>query len=561
MLKNISLPVFGLLGLLTLSACSGGGDGGGYACPTVRDYSNGVTVTGTAVYEYRDDGNQAINAAPNPIRQAEVQVYDGAGALIQCARTKDTGVFSFKVPSGSATISVRVNSKIYNDTSQISVFNDPVNRALHYISKSFVPSASMDLGTLTATAATSTALKGGAFNILDKVYSANLYLISTTANCDDTIPECTPVTSIPAISIFWDKGVDPGEYVGTTDLSYYLDGRSELYLLGGIDGDVDSSDTDHFDNSIIVHEYGHFIVDVFSKTDSPRGTHNGRSIIDPRLAFGEGWPDFFQAAVLNTPLYLDTSGTIAGTASELVRRDIETPDQDVPATLGEGNFREFSIARYLWDVLDTPNDGGAETTIATFAEIWTLMTSATAGLNADYHFRNIGLLSKLQSSLGVSDWSSARTNEFQKASQIDYVRSVGSGSCSATAIAAQDISVSQTEDGTAANSNMFASNDFYQINHTGGAFKLVLSYTPTTEGDLDLYLYNEDYVYGDSTTYAATPSTTRKTAGTDNTNGTETINTSLPAGLYVINVRVFTGLLLGSATYTMTFNGAALCPK
>ncbi len=102
---------------------------------------------------------------------------------------------------------------------------------------------------------------------------------------------------------------------------------------------------------------------------------------------------------------------------------------------------------------------------------------------------------------------------------------------------------------------------FYRYYHSGGTFTLRLDYTPTTEGDLDLYLYKQAYVYGDSSTYAATPSTTRKTAGNDNTAGSETISASLAAGWYVINVRVYTGLLLGSATYTMQLNGAALCPK
>ncbi len=447
--------------LLILSACSSGGSDGGYQCPTVQTYTGGVTITGTAVYEYRDSGNQAINGTPNPIRQAEVQVLDANGGLIQCARTRDNGTFSFVVPKASTTHRVRINSKVYNNTSQIYVYNDPVNRQLHFITKNFTPSAGQDIGTITATAASNSALKGGAFNILDKVYAANEYLINNTADCDTYISQCVPVTSVPAISIFWDKGVNPGEYIGSGPLSFYLEGESELYLLGGEDGDIDSSDTDHFDNAIIIHEYGHFIVDIFSESDSPRGSHNGRSIIDPRLAWGEAWPDFFQAAVTTVPLYLDTSGTVDGVASELVRRDLETPDLDVPSSLGEGNFREFSIARYLWDVIDTPNDSGTETTTSPFYEMWTILTSDTVGLKkSSLVFRNVGMFSQMQAALAHSDWSSARTVEFQRANQVDYIRLAGSGTCSAVSITADDISFAQPENGSATNSNMFASNDF-----------------------------------------------------------------------------------------------------
>jgi len=561
MLKNTLLLCFGML---IISACGGSGGGGGYACPTVITYANGVTITGQAVYQYRDFGNQAIDSTPNPIRQAEVQVYNNAGSLIQCARTLDDGHFSFVVPTATTADSVRVVSRISNSTSQIGVFNDPVNRQLHSIETTFTPSGNADVGVLTAQAATNTDMAGGAFNILDKVYSANQYIISATASCNSLYSQCTPITSIPVCAVYWEKGVDPGTYINNPGLSYYLTGHSELYILGGDDGDVDNSDTDQFDDAIIVHEYGHFIVEKYSNQSSPLGSHDGNSIIDPRLAWSEGVPDFFQAAVRNYPEYRDTTGNVdAGTASVNVLRDLETPDFDVPSTMGEGNFREFSIARYLWDVIDTPTDSGADTVVEPFAEIWTLLTSTTVGLKGDYHFVNAGLFSKLQAQLGASDWSSAQTNEKQLANENDYVRLAGPGSCGAVTItAANRPAPAHVEDGTAAHSNLLASNDFYKIHHNGGSFNLGLTYTPTTRADLDLYLYKEAYVYGDSSTYAATPSVTRKTASNDNAMSTETISTTLPAGWYVINIRVYTGLIQnGSANYTMTLNGAALCPN
>lgn len=91
-------------------------------------------------------------------------------------------------------------------------------------------------------------------------------------------------------------------------LSFYKPGERKLFILGGSNGNVDTADTDHFDNSIILHEYGHFLEDVYGKTDSPGGYHNGSSIIDPRLAWSEGFTNSFQGAALGKNFYLDTAG-------------------------------------------------------------------------------------------------------------------------------------------------------------------------------------------------------------------------------------------------------------
>lgn len=553
------------LALFLISCSSGSSSGSSTAasfdpgCITVRTYSGGITLTGHAQYEYRTNGNGAVNGSPLPIRQAQVSVYNSSGAQIQCGVTDNSGNFSVVVPQLSDNYQVRIDARIYNDITKAGVFNNPTEIAVHNISTLISGATSASVGTLTAPA-TGT-LKGGAFNILDKVLDANTYLATNTNNCGASFSGCTPFSGAPAVFVYWDKGVNPGSYFSAGALSFYLTGQRELYILGGLSGDTDYSDCDHFDNSIIIHEYGHFIEDVFGHTDSPGGLHTGDTILDPRLAWGEGWANFFQAAVLNNPLYRDTSGNVDGSSSVFFNEDLETPNHDVASTMGEGNFREFSVTRLLWDSIDLTNEGaGVDTVSGTFAELWTLFTSSTTGFkNSSLVFRNIGLFHNLQQSLaGHSDWSSLRTGEKHLGNQNDYARAVASASCADVVIQASNISPGAPENGSSSRSNQFASNDFYRYYHPGGSFNFILQYTTTVlAADLDVYIYKNPYTFGDSSTVAAS-ATTNSTA----TSGTETISTTLPAGWYMIDIRVDTSVRNGNAfNYNMTLNGSQLCPN
>jgi hypothetical protein len=540
-------------------------------CADAITYTGGLTVSGHAEYQYRNGGNGAVNGTANPIRQAEVVVYDANSAIVQCGVTDNNGDFSVTVPNPATNLVVRVNSRIANTTTNAYVLDNPTDMDHFYLSSDpFSGSSNVSVPTLTAPA-TGT-LEGGAFNILDKILQANMYLVDNTVNCNGTFTTCTPFTTIPLIKAFWSKGVNPGTYVNGGAVSFYIPGENELYILGGSEGDVDSADTDHFDNSIIVHEYGHFIEDIFSKTNSPGGSHDGDSIIDPRLAWGEGWANFFQAAVLNDPLYRDTVGTPDGVTAVYFNEDLETPENDIPSTMGEGNFREFSITRLLWDAIDNGSVNTPavddDTVVSPFSELWTVFTNPTNGFRyAGNHFRNMGLFHEIQGTLsGGQDWSSLRTAEKQNATQVDYARSVANSvtSCTPVSIQAHSIPGGASENGSNATSNQFASNDFYKIYHSGGAFTFALAHAASggasaPYSDLDVYIYNETYRFGTTSTMAA-KSVTSVPTGTSS--GSESITTTLAAGYYMINVRVNTTSRLGSSSdYTMTLNGANLCPN
>ena len=174
------------------------------------------------------------------------------------------------------------------------------------------------------------------------------------------------------------------------------------------------------------------------------------------------------------------------------------------------------------------------------------------------------LFYKQQATLaGGANWSSVQTAQKQRNDLTDYANTLSlGGSCSNTTIQAQDISISYPENGSAVYSNQFASNDFYQYTHSGGDLTINLSYTAASSSnpaDLDLYLYDSDYTFGDCTDAVAS-SLNRISVG--ETSGSESISLgNLAAGTYMINVNVYTKNRLGtSAAYSLTINSQAACP-
>ncbi|MGE3757781.1 MAG: M36 family metallopeptidase, partial [Pseudobdellovibrionaceae bacterium] len=341
------------------------------------------------------------------------------------------------------------------------------------------------------------------------------------------------------------------------------------YILGGIKGDTDSVDTDHFDNSVIIHEYGHFLENRLSETDSPGGSHNGNFVVDPRLAWGEGWANFFASAVQGNQYYRDTLGNSDGGSYLLISFNLSATGtnrsgQDLPTIAGEGNFREISVSRSLWQIFYSTFSN------ISFAFLWETFTGVTNGFKeADLHFRSSGkfwtfLKANVPSSY-LTSVDSVLSAEFQDAETQDYARILLPGSCS-------QISLSPALDSyyeiTERRQNLKRSNDFYQYYHSGGTLNLLLTYsqTGTPITDLDLYVYKEGYTYDGATSdelVTSNVSTYPEASGT----GRETISNSLVSGTYIINVRAKTNSwdsqmdVGATVNYQLESNGVQLCPQ
>jgi hypothetical protein len=372
-------------------------------CTTRITYSGGISISGTAEYYYRPTVD-TLGLSGNPVSAnipfAEVVVTNAGGAVVQCAETTATGVISLMLPAGAGSYTLAVYSRSDTDKVKASVIEDYYENAPYSIKKSFTTVAgdtTKNIGTLTAYARVSESAKieGGAFHILNLIYKANEFLRSSSGN-STIVP--------PKVSVYWKMGFNPYNYFGSTSLvSFYRQGTGELFILGGDQGDVKNSDTDHFDDSVVLHEYGHFLEDKYAKSDSPGGSHNGNSIIDPRLAWSEGFANFLQAAVLRNTnstwkFYIDTVGfrndtvETGGSGSIAIKVDLTMSPSpgychsgtlskcDPVASSGEGTYREMAISRFLYKTIIPTTDGGAQ---IPFARLWTAFTDlASTGVNS-----------------------------------------------------------------------------------------------------------------------------------------------------------------------------------
>ena len=73
-------------------------------------------------------------------------------------------------------------------------------------------------------------------------------------------------------------------------------------------------DTDEYDESVIVHEWGHYLPDrSYRATTVLADRHGGGDLLDMRVAFSEGWANAYSGSGdrRGTPIS-DTSGSSAG---------------------------------------------------------------------------------------------------------------------------------------------------------------------------------------------------------------------------------------------------------
>jgi len=187
------------------------------------------------------------------------------------------------------------------------------------------------------------------FNIADAVYDAwSFWNASGGENGGD--------------SVFYDEGEVHWEPGYGESVSHYTPGvRAEMYIADG------PGDADAWDDSVIIHEWGHMADDYYSCDDNPGGPHNvGQLLDDPELAWGEGYPDYYQSAARGgrgdafASWYLDIGGPIV---------NLETWNLNSAANISVRD--ELSIAAALWDLNDGANDDPASFGHAAIQSVYT----------------------------------------------------------------------------------------------------------------------------------------------------------------------------------------------
>jgi len=348
-----------------LAACGGGGgdDTGGNGNPppgtSACTGTGSVTISGKVEYEFVPAvaaGLDFNNSEFRPVRKAAIEALCPDDSTTYASTVSDdSGAYSLTVPE-NVDVVIRARAAMTATGApgwNVSVVDNTRSQAAWALEGDAFDSGT---GTVTLdlraesgwTGAGYTETRAAApFAILDSVYTAMQRVLTAE-----------PAANFPALKLNWspqnrtcteNNYPYPGGCIGT---SFYFNPGSQgrnIFILGDADGGA-NSDTDEFDNHVVIHEWGHYYEDAFARSDSIGGAHGGGDQLDPRVAFGEGWGNAWSAIATDDPIYVDTMGSNHSGGFSL---NIEGSGS--PST---GWWNEAAVQEIIYDLYDGTNDDG-----------------------------------------------------------------------------------------------------------------------------------------------------------------------------------------------------------
>lgn len=337
-----SLRVLFLCSCMLLFACGGGGGGGGsnlvpassrvpssvaavasssFTISSILSSSsssvpssiamssslaNTVTLSGNVTYDFVPHTDTQIGLdysaiSVRPGRGLVVELLDANNLLLAATITDNLGAYSIAIERNKV-VRVRVKAQLLN--AQLPAWNFKVTdntsgNGLYAMDGSLVAasevSARRDLHAASGWSGTGYTQPRVAapFAILDSIL-LGVDRVVAAGNSQD----------FPPLELRWsvnNKAADGNLSLGEIGTSFY--GGAAIYILGD-----ENNDTDEYDRHVILHEWGHYLEDNFSRSDSIGGDHVYGDKLDMRVAMSEGFSNAFSAMMLDDPNYRDTSG-------------------------------------------------------------------------------------------------------------------------------------------------------------------------------------------------------------------------------------------------------------
>jgi len=292
------------------------------------------TVSGTVTFDRVPHIGNRLNydlITPLPIQQALIEVICNGGAYDSVVSAPDGSYSGLNFPNNQPSF-VRVNAQMLNGVNwDFSVVDNTNNQAIYFKdSASFTENTNQVIDIHAASGWGGTSYTGtreaAPFAILDSVRKAKDKILSAAS------------VTFPALKLNW----SPANSALTINTSFY--NGTEIFILG-----AENSDTDEYDEHVVIHEWGHYFEDKFSRSDSIGGPHSGGDIIDIRVAFGEGFGNAFSSIVLDDPNYIDTSGPQQSAGFSI--------NMENNNCTNAGWYSECSVQSTLYDIYDSNNDG------------------------------------------------------------------------------------------------------------------------------------------------------------------------------------------------------------
>ena len=325
-----------------------------------------VTLSGRITYDRIPftttvGGGLDFNAIrQEPSRGVSIELLNNGGYVLDRSTTDASGGYSFSVPGG-VSVNLRVRAELRRAApAALPRWNVTVR------------DVGLGAGAYAVVGPGVTATTATTFNLnipsgWDPVsrqpnnqrVAAPFAILDTIYRSINTITAVAPTADFPVLTIDWAENNAAGETF------YDSDGGADTRRIS-LSGQ-NNADIDEYDAHTIAHEFGHYIEDRFSRSDSVGGPHTFGDRLDPRVAFSEGFGYAFAAIVMDDPLIRDAGG--ANQASELFF-NIETD-----STTAEGWYSEGSVQEILWDLYDSTNDG-SDTLALGLAPLWSVLTGS-----------------------------------------------------------------------------------------------------------------------------------------------------------------------------------------
>ncbi len=294
-----------------------------------------------------------------PARDILVKAIDTTGKIVATTSTDKRGKYRLVVPINSV-VKIRAYARMYKkDYWDVSVVDNTNSKALYVIDGEYHNSGTKkSIRNLHASSGwtgedyTKPRISAP-FAILDSIYQAMSRV--READREAKFPQLTVNWSINNIAAAGDA--NSGQIITSN-----YDGERGLWILGDA-----NSDTDEYDNHIIIHEWGHYFEDQFSRADNIGGSHSPGEALDIRVAFGEGWGNAWSGIATDDPIYFDTSGYKQSSGWYM--------DLEKGARENAGWYSEGSVQRILYDLYDKTNEAHDKTSLG-FKPIYKVLVGA-----------------------------------------------------------------------------------------------------------------------------------------------------------------------------------------
>ncbi len=330
--------------------------------------SNGtLQITGKVTYDRVHVNSNGIglnynNITQEPAKQVVVKAIGANGQIISTTTADDNGNYILNNIPKNTQVKIRVYAQLKKAGTggwDVKVVDNTNGDAQYVIEGSLTSTGnSNSQRNLNANSgwngySYSSTRAAAPFAILGSIYQA----IQKVKSADSS-------ATFPPLVINWSKNnIASGDgsptalqdgQIGTSHFN-----GTELYILGDA-----NSDTDEYDDHVMIHEWGHYFEANFSRADSIGGSHGNGEELDIRVAFGEGWGNAWSAIATDNPIYFDTMGYRQSNGFFM---NIETQTPENP-----GWYSEASIQRILYDLYDS-HDDGADTLSMGFEPIYNVL--------------------------------------------------------------------------------------------------------------------------------------------------------------------------------------------